>query len=589
MRNGFGLRGTRRGRQAAALALAITVFAAGCGDSKDDSSSSSGDGDSADTATTLPPRSDSCRTLEWKDAPEGGELIDYAQLASAGDNTTFDPGAVQTLDESQITGALFDGLTDFDFTDTCNPELKPLVAESFEANDDATVYTFTIKDDQKFANGEPVLPHNFKQGWERAGSQELASAYGYLMAYIKGGDKLLDGSATTLDSIVADDDAMTLEVTLESPLADFPAIVSFSSFSPISDEDIDRVGNKTGWGDKGAVIGNGPFKFVSATSPDSGEVVLERNDDWAGSVLGDTKAKLDKITFKLTTDVESAYQAFSAGEGDSSSIPSGKYAEATAQYGNTTKSPQLGTYFFDFGHDDPVLSGEKNLKLRQAISLAIDRKEINDKAYEGARIISTGITPPGIPGFKADIGKYAKTDAAEAKKLYDEWVADGGKLTGPINLSFNTGGSHQTVVEVMQANLKDVLGIDAQLNPIDEDYFKVVAKPGGCQVCRSGWYADYPTYGNFMVDLFGAVSIGGNNLGGYDDPDFEKSLADALKETDEIKRGEFYQAAEERLLNDTTYAIPLNWYTGDQVYRDGVINYDQPPLGSILWEKVGKE
>jgi ABC-type oligopeptide transport system substrate-binding subunit len=576
------------GRGVAALALAFTLVAAGCGDSKASSDGESSGGDTA-ASTTLPPRSDSCRTLKYEDAPEGGEFVDYAQLASAGDNTSFDPGAVQTLDESQITGALFDGLTDFDFTDTCNPELKPLVAESFEANDDATVFTFKIKDDQKFSNGEPVLPHNFKQGWERAGSQELASSYGYLMAYVKGGADLLDGKVDTLDSIVADDDAMTLEVTLESPLADFPAIVSFSSFSPISDEDIARVGNTTGWGDKGAVIGNGPFKFESAGSPDSGEVVLVRNDDWAGNVLGDTKAKLDKITFKLTTDVESAYQAFSAGEGDNATIPSGKYKEATATYPNDTESPQLGTYFFDIGHDDPVLGGEKNTKLRQAISMAIDRDEINTKAYEGARIVSTGITPPGIPGFKADIGKYAKTDAAEAKKLYDEWVADGGKLDGPIKISFNTGGSHQTVVEIMQANLKDVLGIDVELNAIDEDYFKVIAQPGACQVCRSGWYADYPTYGNFMVDLFGKVSIGGNNLGGYDDEKFEASLSNALKETDPTKRGEFYQAAEERLLNETTNAIPLNWYTGDQVYRDTVINYDQQPLGNILWEKIGKK
>ena len=576
------------GRGVAALALAFTLVAAGCGDSKDSSDGDSSGGDTA-ASTTLPPRSDSCRTLEYEDAPEGGEFVDYAQLASAGDNTSFDPGAVQTLDESQITGALFDGLTDFDFTDTCNPELKPLVAESFEANDDATVFTFKIKDDQKFSNGEPVLPHNFKQGWERAGSQELASSYGYLMAYVKGGADLLEGTVDTLDSIVADDDAMTLEVTLESPLADFPAIVSFSSFSPIADEDIARVGNTTGWGDKGAVIGNGPFKFESAGSPDSGEVVLVRNDDWAGNVLGDTKAKLDKITFKLTTDVESAYQAFDSGEGDNATIPGGKYAEATAKYPNDTKSPQLGTYFFDFGFDDPVVGGEENIKLRQAISMAVDREEINQKAYEGARIVSTGITPPGIPGFKADIGEYAKTDAAEAKKLYDEWVADGGTLDGPIKISFNSGGSHQTVVEIMQANIKDVLGVDIELNPIDEDYFKVIAKEGACQICRSGWYADYPTYGNFMVDLFGAVSIDGNNLGRHNDPKFEELLANALKETDATKRGEYYQQSEEQLLNGTVSAIPLNWYTGDHVFRDTIVNYDQQPLGNVLWEKIGKK
>lgn len=569
-------------------ALALLVAAAGCGDSKD-TTNESAEGTDNTEAPSEAVRSDSCRTLTYEKAPEGGELVDYAQLSSAGDNTSFDPGAVQTLDEAQITGALFDGLTDFDFTDTCNPVLKPLVASEWKANDDASEYVFTIKDGQEFSNGEPILPSNFKQGWERAGSQELASAYGYLMAYLKDGDKLQAGEVDTLDSIVADDKAMTLTVTLASPLADFPAIVSFSSFSPISNEDIARVGNTTGWGTAGAYIGNGPFKLEKADAPDAGEVVLVRNDKWAGSILGDKKPALDKITFKLTSEVESSYQAFEAGEGDTATIPSGKFGEAAQKYPNTTKSAQLGTYFADFGFEDAALGGEKNLKLRQAISMAIDRDEINTKVYEGVRVISTGITPPGIPGFKADLCDYCKSDPVAAKKLYDEWVADGGKLDAPLKLSFNAGGSHETVFAIIQANLKDVLGVDAEFNAIEESYFKVVAEEGACQICRSGWYADYPTYGNFMVDLFGKVSIGGNNLGRFDDAKFEGLLADALKETDDVKRGELYQQAEERLLNEATAAIPLNWYVGDHVYRDTLVNYDQPPLGSIIWEKVGKK
>jgi oligopeptide transport system substrate-binding protein len=83
------------------------------------------------------------------------------------------------------------------------------------------------------------------------------------------------------------------------------------------------------------------------------------------------------------------------------------------------------------------------------------------------------------------------------------------------------------------------------------------------------------------------ASLDGNNFGRYDDDQFEGLIASALKETDETKRGEYYQQAEERLLNDTTAAVPLNWYAGDHVFRDRVVNYDQPPLGLVTWEKVG--
>jgi len=577
----------RRGLFVPALIFSVALIAGSCGESKE---TGNGDNGGGDVTTTTAARSDVCRTLDYdKSAPDGGEFTDYAQLSSGGDNTSFDPQAVQTLDESQITTALWDGLTEFDYTDTCNPVLKPQVAEKWEANDDATEYTFTIRKGQEFSNGEAIKPSNFKIAWERGGSAELASSYGYLMDYVKDGDKLLDGSLKTLDSIVADDDAMTLKVTLAKPNADFPAIASFPLFYPISKADYQKIGNTTGWGTKGITIGNGPYKLESAAAPDSGEVVLVRNDKWKGGLTGMKRPHLDKITFKITADVESAYQAFQAGSGDDATIPSGQYAAAAATYKNTLKEATLGTYFFDFGNNDPVVGGDKNVKLREAISMAIDRDEINKKVYEGTRTISTGITPPGIPGFKADLCDFCKTDPTEAKKVFKEWQDAGGKLTAPLKISYNAGGSHQTVVETMVANLKDVLGIDAQANPIEESYFKVIAEEGACQICRSGWYADYPTYGNFMVDLFGKVSIGGNNLGRYDNPEFEKLISEAQKETDDTKRGDLYRQAEEQLLNKSVNAIPLNWYTGDAVYRDNIVNYITPPLGTIAWEQVAKK
>ncbi|HKY14042.1 MAG TPA: peptide ABC transporter substrate-binding protein [Microthrixaceae bacterium] len=567
-----------------AILVVVTLIAAGCGDTGDDSSD---DGDSTENTTEAASSAD-CRTLEYEDVEEGGEFVDYAQLADAGSNTSFDPQVVQTLDEAQLTVALFDGLTDFDYTDTCNPELKPLVAESWEANEDATEFTFTIKEGQEFSNGEEILPSNFKIAWERLGNAELASYYGYLMAYVKDGDKLIAGEVDTLDSIVADDENMTLKVTLDAPNADFPQIVSFSAFSPISKTDYEKIGNTTGWGTAGISIGNGPFKLESAGTADSGDVVLVRNDNWKGNVLGDTRAVLDKLTFKITADVESSYQAFESGEGDDATIPPGRYADAIASYPNTTKEPQLSTYFWDFGYEDPEIAGEENLKLRQAISMAIDRDEINEKVYEGVRAISTGITPPGIPGFKPGICDYCTTDPEAAKELYDEWVADGGELSAPLKLAFNAGGGHEPVAQIVQANLKTVLGIDSELTPVIEDYFQVIGKPGACQVCRTGWGADYPTYGNFMVDQFGAVAIDGNNIGRYNDPEFEELIAQAQSEPDPAARGELYVQAEERLLNETTGTIPLNWYVGDQVYREGVVNFVQPPLVNMLWEKIGK-
>jgi oligopeptide transport system substrate-binding protein len=512
----------------------------------------------------------------------GGVLIEGAQLSTSDNLTSFDPGLVQTLDESQITTALYDGLTDFDFTDKENPVLKGLVASEWTPNADATEFVFTIKPGLEFSNGDPVLPSSFAYAWVRNGQKDFASPYGYFIKYVKGGAELQDGTVDNLDdSIVADDTAMTLTVTLAAPEADFPSIVSHPFFGPLPEKVVSQLEDQTQW-DKGIMVGNGPFMQTEPKTDQ--EVKIVRNPKWAGSVTGVKSAALDEIDFKISKDIESAYTAFESGELMTASIPPGRYADAQANYPNTVKSPTLGAYYFDFGSTDPMLSGPENLKLRQAISLAIDRDEINQKVYEGTRQESTGIVMPGIPGFKADLCKYCAYDVDEAKKLLQEWKDAGGNLSGPITIDFNTGSGNEDVVAVIQNNLT-AIGIETVTNPVSEKYFGTMADDG-CHFCRAGWYADYPAYSTFMVDLFSTAALGGNNLGSFSDPTFDAMLAEAQGTVDDEARYKLYQEAEAYLLNDVVASAPINWYVGDQVYNEMVGNFDQPPLGIINWESV---
>jgi oligopeptide transport system substrate-binding protein len=572
-----------------AVVIACAFVAVSCGGSKDNGSGSTAattttTEENAGPTTTLPLVKQSCGTLSNDPAPNGGELVDYAQLADGPNLTSFDPSVVSTIDEAQITSAVWDGLTDFDFTDKCNPVLKADVASNWTSNADATQFTFTIKPGEKFSNGDPVLPSSFQLGWERMGNKKTASNYGYLIDYIKGGSDYAAGKASSVSGIHADDAKMTLTVDMASPNADFPAIVSMQEWSPIDKTEFDKVKYKTGWG-KGITIGNGPYMVQKA---DSTSVVLVPNPNWAGDIYGTTKPHLSKITFMITQDVNSAFQAFQSGEGDTGPIPTGQYGVVQKQYKSTVKSPQLANEYYAFGFDSKQVGGDKNLKLRQAISEAINRDEINQKAFEGVRVPATGITPPGIPGFQAGLCKYCQYNPADAKKLYSEWQQAGGKVNGTIKIQYNSGGGHEQVVQLIQADLKDVLGLDVEPAPSGDNYFTEIAKKGACTICRSGWTADYPTYGNFMVDLFGADAIDGNNLGRFDDPKFESLTQAAQSEPDPTKRGQLYNEAESYLLNDQQAALPIVWNTGDQVYGNKLINYDQMPLGLILWQRVGK-
>ena len=163
----------------------------------------------------------------------GGEIIDGGTFV--GDPPEhIDPALNTTLDGYQVINALYDGLTDIDLSDPENPQVVPLVAESFESNEDATVWTFTIKEGMAFSDGEEILPSTFERSWERAA--DLAGDYSYLLNFIEGGAEKLAGEADTIAGVVADDEAMTLTVTMAAPYANFPAVAGFQTFFPMPED-----------------------------------------------------------------------------------------------------------------------------------------------------------------------------------------------------------------------------------------------------------------------------------------------------------------------------------------------------------------
>jgi ABC-type oligopeptide transport system substrate-binding subunit len=514
---------------------------------------------------------------------EGGELIDLGTF-SPNAPEHIDPGLNSEVDAYQVVNALFDGLTEIDFSDPDNAEVKPLVAEKFEANADATVWTFTIKKGLTFSNGEAILPSSFVRGWERASGPDLSGEgdYSYLFQAIQGGKEKLDGTAQTLSGVKADDAAMTLQVTLAAPYANFPAVAGFQTFYPVPKE-TEELDNQADW-EKGIMIGNGPFKMEKPRNDQ--EIVLVRNDRWAGDILGNKRAKLDRIVFKISQDVDSAYNSFEAGEGDVANIPPGRYAEAMETYGHTAETDMIGSYFFSFDMNDPVVGGPNNKLLRQAISQAINREEINDAAYDGIRETATGITPKGIPGFKEGLCNYCAYDKDAAQKAFDDWKAAGNSLTAPIKIQFNTDAGQEPVAAIVVDNLK-AIGIDSQGEPLDgETYFSKLSD-GACQFCRVGWYADYPIYDNFMYDLFHSSTIGGNNLGPYSNPQFDALVDEAKRTQDAAQAAELNHQAEQVLLNDDIGTVPINFYKGDYVYNaEKVKGFEQNPLGIIPYELV---
>lgn len=198
------MRRQRRGLKLLALIMGLSLVAGACGSDDDE-----GSDDGSDEAAETP------------EGPEGGTLIDLQNFAQ-GEPDHIDPALAGVLQGAQIGQLLYDGLTEFEFSGDSDPELKGQVAESWES-DDGQTWVFTIKEDQSFSDGTPVLPSSFKRGWDRAASAEMASEINYHLLPIAGAEAVTAGEATEISGLTADDEEMTLTVELETPFWDWPA------------------------------------------------------------------------------------------------------------------------------------------------------------------------------------------------------------------------------------------------------------------------------------------------------------------------------------------------------------------------------
>lgn len=514
----------------------------------------------------------------------GGEVVDLATFP-AGPPEHLDPALNNNVEAYSVISALYDGLTDVDASDPNEATVQPLVAESYEVSDDGLTWTFTIREDAEFSNGEPVLPSSFVRGWERASDPDLAGPYSNLFALIEGGQAKLDGEADSISGVIADDDERTLTVELAEPYASFDVVAGFQVFFPMP-EAVEELEDQSTW-DRTEMIGNGPFKLEGA--PGEREIVLVRNDRWGGSVAGAEEAMLDKITFRVSESIDAAFDAFESDEADTAPIPPTRVEDVRAKYGHTLDVALLSSYMFQIGWEDPALGGKDNAKLREAISLAIDRDEINEAVYSGSRIPATGIVPPGIPGFERGICEVCERDLGAAKDAYEAWQAEGNRLTEPIKLQVNAGTGHEGALQIMVDNLAEI-GIEAVAETPAVEAYQELLGTGGCIVCRWNWVADYPTYDNFLFDNFHSSSIGGNNFGKFADPEFDELVDRARATRDPGDRAELFRQAEDLLLNEDVATIPMFWGRGGYAYdKTKIDHFVQTNFGLILWEEVTKK
>jgi peptide/nickel transport system substrate-binding protein/oligopeptide transport system substrate-binding protein len=500
------------------------------------------------------------------DGKSGGTLKYYVNEPSY-----IDPFNLEESEGTAISSNIFDSLLDYDFK---AEKLIPAAAESWEVNDDATVFTFKLVSGAKFHNGDAVTAKDFKYGWERIVSPKTTddpSTINYHLAMVKGFDVLAAGTASELSGVKAIDD-LTLEVTLSQPYADFLFVVTHPALGPVPSggaaKDFKTFSQ--------APIGNGPFKIKGKWEHDQ-YIQVERFDDYYGQ-----KPYLDAVDFIIKSDPNEAFRDFESGDLDFTQIAEGKIQSTLAAYGESkdgwTINPgqqgltgtEFSIYYLFLNVKDVVL---KDINIRKAISYAINRQAICDAIFEGTRGPADGIVPPGINGFKQGAWPHSVYSVEKAKQALVDGGYPGGAGVPTLKLSCNSGGGHENIMQMIQADLAAV-GIAAELDTMEWASYLEAAASGSLQMGRLGWIADYPIMDNFVYSLF--TTDAGDNRSQYSNKTVDDMLLEARTIVDEDERLKKFQEADALIAADVP-AVPLMVYKHHHVGSKRVNDFFYAP------------
>jgi ABC-type transport system substrate-binding protein len=461
-----------------------------------------------------------------------------------------DPKAVMVVDQ------LFDTLV----RNTGQLQPLPGLARSYEANPEQTVFTFHLAPGVRFEDDSQITASDVKFTLERIARKgsdspllaQLEAVSGFAAYHTAGTAPGLAGIETP--------DAATVVVRLDRPFSSFPAVLGHPGFGIVSKAAVERLGDAF----KQTPVGSGPFRRVDSPS---GRLTLRRA---AGR---QPQARVDGIDFIDFKDVEAAYAALQDGSVDVSPVPPARIADAARSYGREGMSPYIGLVFYGLNVKSPDLADPR---FREAISLAIDRKQIVEEVYQGSVALATGLVADGVPRRAGNAcGERCRFDPDRAKELLVEAFPAGD--IPEVAIDHDDDPTQAAVAALIKTEL-DTVGIPAVLRPHPfADYGRFLVS-GQQELFRLGWIADYPSPDGFLTPLFSSTSP--DNLTGLASPEIDQKLAAARAEPDSQKRLALYLEAEQLVL-DQYVVVPVAQLENRMVASSKVKGFHLDALGTF--------
>ncbi|MFB7379871.1 ABC transporter substrate-binding protein [Kitasatospora purpeofusca] len=532
-----------RARWVLAAATSVALVASGC--------SSSGGGGSSGS-------SDSAKTFSYQSSEPQNPL----QPANA--NETGGGRIIQNL---------FKGLVDYD---PSNAKIRMQVADKIDTSDSQT-FNITLKDGWTFHDGTPVHAKNFVDAWNWAATTANNQINSSWFSDIEGYQDVHPASgqpATNKMSGLTVVDDLNFTVKLSGKVSYFEYKLGYIAFSPLPDA---FFNDPAGYGQK--PVGNGPYQFVSW---DHNQQLVTKT---YANYQGVDKPKNGGVVFKMYSTAEAAYADLQSNNLDvMDQVPPSALATYKTDLGDRAiDSPQGAIQNIGFTLYQADWASPDKAKVRQGLSMAIDRDTITKTVLQGSRKPATAWVAEGVEGYKdGQCGQFCTFNAAQAKQL----VTEGGGVPGNrLTITYNADGGHKEWVDAVCNSIRQSTGVDCVGDP-RPDFKTARAAITGHQIngaFRTGWVQDYPLNANFLADVYrtGAAS----NDFGYSNPQFDQLSTQADQAASVADSVTGYQQAEAVLAGGMP-AIPLWYYRTNSGYSTKVQNVKFDSFGNPAWTQV---
>ena len=484
-------------------------------------------------------------------APAGGRILRVGVTPLP----TFDPAQARSVEQLLVADQLFDSLTAADPT-TLEP--RPGLAARWEASADQRQWDFFLRPGAAFSDGQPVTAEDVRYSLERvaragsgsAAAELLRPVSGYVDFRVKGSAPRLAGvSAPTPDQV---------HISLDEPWSELPSVLSSPVFGVVSRQAVEPAG-PAAFVDQ--PVTSGPFR-----------VRARRANTVSLAPSPGSQARVAGVDLVQVDDLADGYRAFVRGQLDWALVPPGQVDAAAGRYGRRGFRPYLAQLFYGFNLKSPALA---DLRFREAIVRAIDRRAIVEAVYQGTVQAADGVVLEGVSGHQPDPCPRCRHDPARARVLVAE--AFPGGRPPVVGIDYDADPGQEAVARAIQSSLAQV-GISATLRPKSPRDYDAFAVSGAQELFRLGWFAAYPSPDALLTPLFTTGSP--DNLTGFSSPSVDQLLRTARAEGDPGRRTQLYRDAE-RAVMDQLPVIPIAQFELHAVVSERVRNLRTTSLGTF--------